>query len=325
MTIGEWVTQVLVTAADRDLGTATEEAAPSEPSGGSNLPATNSGTDRELAQALGALVQHLQKNAEDAPVSDIVRRMERTEHALVGRMEQMAAGLYSVMQTVETRAMPIIDGDQPAGAPPKGAPPIMLPDQSRLADAVERVVDAEARRQDQMAAVADALTMLAAKVDNSGGDSSVDAPHADHAAAEEADKEASNDDTSPTNEGDETVPAAANDATPEGDETADDDGSIGDDDHIGDENADDVADETEPDEDVTASDAPEADDEAASETDETKAPPPPAASRYAGTRDEHGNDVIAAIRARSARPPEFAETAEEPRRGLLGRLFRRDS
>ena len=325
MTIGEWVTQVLVAAADRDLGTATEEAAPSEPSGGSNLPATNSGTERELAQALGALVQHLQKNAEDAPVSDIVRRMERTEHALVGRMEQMAAGLYSVMQTVETRAMPIIDGDQPPGAPPKGAPPIMLPDQSRLADAVERVVDAEARRQDQMAAVADALTMLAAKVDSSGGNSA-DAPHADEAVAEEDDTEASNDDASPTDEADETVPAAANDATPEGEEAADDDAPIGDDDHTSGEEADDVADETEPDEDVTASDAPEADDEAAAETDETKAPPPPAASRYAGTRDEHGNDVIAAIRARSAaRPPEFAETAEEPRRGLLGRLFRRDS
>ena len=305
MTIGEWVTQVLVAAADRDLGTATDEPAPNEPSGGSNLPATNSGTERELAQALGALVQHLQKNAEDAPVGDIVRRMERTEHALVGRMEQMAAGLYSVMQTMETRAMPIIDGDQPAGARPKGAPPIMLPDQSRLADAVERVVDAEARRQDQMAAVADALTMLAAKVDNSGGVST---------ATPEPDDEAT-----PADETDESVPAAANDTEPHDEKTlADDSDDVT-------ETAEEDSGESESDDDESTSDASDADDETEPEATETTAPPPPAASRYAGTRDEHGNDVIAAIRARSARPPEFAETAEEPRRGLLGRLFRRDS
>ena len=324
MTIGEWVTQVLVAAADRDLGTATEESAPSEPSGGSNLPATNSGTERELAQALGALVQHLQKDAQDAPVSDIVRRMERTEHALVGRMEQMAAGLYSVMQTMETRAMPIIDGDRPDGGPPKGAPPIMLPDQSRLADAVERVVDAEARRQDQMAAVADALTMLAAKVDSSSRGSSA-ASQTDDATPEEAETGASDDDASPTEVADETVPAAANDTAPHDDETAESDETVAKRETDDDESAKVSSDESESDEDETGSDTSDTDDETASESNVAKAPPPPAASRYAGTRDEHGNDVIAAIRARSARPPEFAEAADEPRRGLLGRLFRRDS
>ncbi|MEM7124082.1 MAG: hypothetical protein AAF563_22585 [Pseudomonadota bacterium] len=320
MTIGEWVTQVLVAAADRDLGTATDEPAPSEPSGGSNLPATNSGTERELAQALGALVQHLQKNAEDAPVGDIVRRMERTEHALVGRMEQMAAGLYSVMQTMETRAMPIIDGDQPAGARPKGAPPIMLPDQSRLADAVERVVDAEARRQDQMAAVADALTMLAAKVDSGdSGSGSATTPEPADEPVDEAETKASDDEASPAEEIDETVPAAANDTEPHDERAFDDDGEAVT------ETADEASGESESDDEESTSDASQVDDDIEPVAAETKTPPPPAASSYTGTRDEHGNDVIAAIRARSARPPEFAETAEEPRRGLLGRLFRRDS
>lgn len=334
MTIGEWVTQVLVAAADRDLGTATDEPASAEPSGGSNLPATNSGTERELAQALGALVQHLQKNAQDAPVADIVRRMERTEHALVGRMEQMAAGLYSVMQTMETRAMPIIDGDRPAGGKPAGAPPIMLPDQSRLADAVERVVDAEARRQDQMAAVADALTMLAAKVDSSSGASPATSP-TDDTAADEARTETGDDDASPTEEPDESVPAAANDTAPQDEADASDDGA---DETDGDRSAHEKPGESGSDEDDSDEHKPaeaeivtetvivaETVEDITRETDVDKAPPPPAASRYTGTRDEHGNDVIAAIRARSARPPEFAEVEEEPRRGLLGRLFRRDS
>ncbi len=317
MTIGEWVTQVLVAAADRDLGTATDETASSEPSGGSTLPATNSGTERELAQALGALVQHLQKNAQEAQVSDVVRRMERTEHALVGRMEQMAAGLYSVMQTMETRAMPIIDGDRPDGGPPKGAPPIMLPDQSRLADAVERVVDAEARRQDQMAAVADALTMLAAKVDSGSPSAASPAPNA---TSEEA--ETGSEDAASPEEVDETNLAAANDTAPQDNMAADDDESAGIDTADEDEPADNDSDETKSGEGVTAS---ETDEETTPESDVAKAPPPPAASRYTGTRDEHGNDVIAAIRARSARPPEFDETADEPRRGLFGRLFRRQS
>jgi hypothetical protein len=61
----------------------------------------------------------------------------------------------------------------------------MLPDQSRLAAAVEQMVNAEARRQDQMAAVADALTMLAGKV----GDTDLPAGEGDAATETEPEPE----------------------------------------------------------------------------------------------------------------------------------------
>lgn len=295
LTIGEWVTQVLVAAADRDLGVAADQPAADTKA---NLPATGGSSDNELAGAIGALVQHLQKSTPEVQVSDIARRLDHTEHALVGRMEQMAAGLYSLMQTVENRAMPVIDANDR---------PIMLPDQSRLAAAVEKMANSEARRQDQMDAVAEALTLLAAKVGNSPNPASPAGQQDDELAVDgEHEDEPEDEPTTPAND---TPSAPANDTDgPRPIRVAQDD--------------------TEEAETASTAEVESPEDDALDSTDEVPtAPEPPrkmeAAARIASSRDERGGDVIAAIRARGSRP-ELAESHQQSRRGLLDRLFGRD-
>ncbi len=104
MTIGEWLTETVIRAADRDLGEGEPET------GQANLPAT---TDRtpELAGALGALVQHLEKGGNEGALAT---RIDRTEAVLTGRMEQIAAAMYGVMQTVERNAAKPVEIDHRA-------------------------------------------------------------------------------------------------------------------------------------------------------------------------------------------------------------------
>jgi len=149
MTIGEWVTRTVIEAANRDLG---EESAQGGESAG--LPATRDRTG-ELAGALGALVNHLETTGGGNQA--LVQRMDRTEAALTGRMEQIAAAMYGVMQTVEKRAERDIVPDPQQEA--------MAAEQARIAAELEAMSTAEARRQEQMGAIADALTMLATKVE----------------------------------------------------------------------------------------------------------------------------------------------------------------
>ena len=105
MTIGEWVTETILRAAARDLGETDEAPAPE-----AGLPAVQAGPDRALAGALGALVQHLE-NDRGAGMAEVARRVERTEAVLTGRMEQIAAAMYGVMQTVERSAMTTVEHD----------------------------------------------------------------------------------------------------------------------------------------------------------------------------------------------------------------------
>jgi len=155
MTIGEWVTETILRAAARDLGE-TDEA----PSPEAGLPAVQAAPDKALTGALGALVQHLE-NDRGAGMAEVARRVERTEAVLTGRMEQIAAAMYGVMQTVERRAMTTVEHDDPREA-------AMAAEQARLAEQVARLAGQEHRRQDQMAAIAEALTLLAGKVDAAG-------------------------------------------------------------------------------------------------------------------------------------------------------------
>ena len=156
MTIGEWVTETILKAAARDLGETGEAPGPE-----AGLPAVQAPPDRALAGALGALVQHLE-NDRGAGLAEVARRVERTEAVLTGRMEQIAAAMYGVMQTVERRAMATVDHDDSAREAAVAA------EQARLAEQVARLAGQESRRQDQMAAIAEALTLLAGKVDAAG-------------------------------------------------------------------------------------------------------------------------------------------------------------
>jgi len=285
MTIGEWVTQTLIAAADRDLGLETG-AADGAQSTSANLPARPAEQQRELTQALGALVRYLENTAQS---NDLTRRLERTEHVLMGRIEQMAAGLYSLMQTMETRGMPVIDAES-------GATRLMLPDQSRLAAAVERIVDAEGRRQDQMDAVAEALTMLAAKVgDNVApavGESEVEEDEAGE-AVEPLEPHA------PTWSEDDAEPLVLDDEVTETEDIVEEADDAGEDIEEGDRTADDGA------------------------SEETR--PSMAASTAAwlaeGRRDE-SEDVVATIRARRVSDEE--SDGDGAKRGFFGRLFRRE-
>ena len=155
MTIGEWVTETILRAAARDLGETDEAPAPE-----AGLPTVQAGPDRALAGALGALVQHLE-NDRGAGMAEVARRVERTEAVLTGRMEQIAAAMYGVMQTVERRAMTTVEHDDSRDE-------AMAAEQARLAEQVARLAGQENRRQDQMAAIAQALTLLAGKVDAAG-------------------------------------------------------------------------------------------------------------------------------------------------------------
>ena len=281
-TIGEWVTQTLIAAADRDLGLVSE--LPSQAgSPATNLPARQDGQAKELTLALGALVQHLEKSAQ---ANDVTARLERTEHALMGRMEQMAAGLYSLMQTMETRAMPVIEGESGAR--------LMLPDESRLAEAVEKVVGAEGRRQDQMEAIAEALSLLAAKV----GDADVAAQSVPAVETEIKTEDASD------------APSDNQPAQVGAEEPRDDDKA---------------AKPVEPPPIAARFEANPPAEPAEPEATDTSVEadsPSPVLNGVAGERDGDG-DVVAAIRARSAgRASDGSPQDPAPKRGLIGRLLR---
>ncbi len=328
ITIGEWVTQVLIAAADRDLGHA-PGTAPQAGAGSGNLPATSSGPDRELTQALGALVQYLERTAQ---ANEITNRLERTEHALMGRMEQMAAGLYSLMQTMETRSMPVVEVG--------GDTHLMLPDNTRLTEAVERVAGAEERRQDQMAAIADALTMLASRV----GDPVAPCSPAAEAAGDPIPEPEDDDDAGVPVEaekidlGDEVddTPAPNLPAEPTGDDGPHDDQPVKPVDVPPIAARDQPNPPAEPDETDETGDSDEPGDEPEESTEseemlevaaDTQSPSPAAstASWIAGGREGNGEDVVAAIRARSAnRGGDAAPPAVPPRRGIISRLFGRD-
>ena len=72
-------------------------------------------------------------------------------------MEQIAAAMYGVMQTVEKQGARDIGPDPQQQA--------MAAEQARIAEQLAEMASAEARRQEQMGAIADALTMLASKVE----------------------------------------------------------------------------------------------------------------------------------------------------------------
>jgi hypothetical protein len=318
-TIGEWVTLALIAAADRDLGL--EPGSPPETdSPATNLPAKTDAQQRELTQALGALVRYL----ESSQTGDVARRLERTEHVLMGRIEQMAAGLYSLMQTMETRTVPVVEGESGAR--------LMLPDQSRLADAVEKVVGAEAGRQDQMAAIAEALTLLAAKV----GDPGV---AVGPAAAAETDTESIDDAADDAADDD-----AAADGTDGGTDCATDDAVDDEQPEPVDNRSAEVDDQTAHDGDRAAKPVepaslaarvaanPPAEPEISDTPNEPEAPAvsddddrhSATAAWMAGDRDEVPNDVVAAIRARNANRAADGTSADKgAKRGLLGRLFGR--
>lgn len=246
MTIGEWVTETILRAAARDLGETAEAPAPQ-----AGLPAVRPQAEGQLAGALGTLVRHLE-TARGGSIAEVTRRVERTEAVLTGRMEQIAAGLYAVMQSIERNAMAPIAHQDPREA-------AVAAEQARLAEQVARLAAQEHRRQDQMAAIAEALTLLAGKV--------------------------------------ETRPAPQPAAAPAPPEPAP----------------------------VAPAEAPPP---APAVTPET----PPAPSTFASGpavprhHDPRAEAVAAEIRAAAKRPPEILEPEEETgrRRGLLGRLLRRD-
>ena len=301
MTIGEWVTRTLIAAADRDLGLAPSE--PSEPANATdNLPARPAEQQRELTHALGSLVRYLEKNAQ---TGDVSRRLERTEHVLMGRIEQMAAGLYSLMQTMENRTMPVVDANG-------GTARLISPDQSRLAAAVEKVVDAEARRQDQMAAVAEALTLLAARVG--------DPQAADVAPQPETEPQPE------TASKPEIAPESADEATLDEARTAKADLSWPSDDGLeplvlADEVSEPEA-AAEPDELNDAHEDGASDDEAGKGGEEGHTSPAAATAAWMADWSRDGEDVVANIRARRLADQEPDDNGDK--RGFFGRLFRRD-
>lgn len=145
MTIGEWLSEAVLEAARRDLD-------PPPAGSGANLPAGRERTG-DLADALGALVAHLEKGGGGA--GDLARRIDRTEAALTGRLEQIAAAMYGVMQTVERQGAATIDGRERAAEAGR---------LDRMAERIAAVADAETRRTEQMDAIAEALALLAARV-----------------------------------------------------------------------------------------------------------------------------------------------------------------
>ncbi|MBC6440563.1 MAG: hypothetical protein GDA49_09205 [Rhodospirillales bacterium] len=144
MTIGEWLSETVIEAARRDLDELAAEA------GSSGLPAKQDRTG-ELAGALGALVNHLEKSG--GLPGELANRIGRTEAVLTGRMEQIAAAMYGVMQTVEKQGTRTVDGDDGA----------LAEQQARMAEQISAIAEAEQRRDQQMGAIAEALTMLATK------------------------------------------------------------------------------------------------------------------------------------------------------------------
>jgi len=151
MTIGEWLSQTIIAAANKDLG---KDGAAAE---NASLPATQDRTGK-LAGALGALVTHLEKGGGGGNQA-LTQKIDRTEAVLTGRMEQIAAAMYGVMQTVEKQGARDIGPDPQQQA--------MAVEQARIAEQLAEMTSAEARRQEQMGAIADALTMLAGKVEAS--------------------------------------------------------------------------------------------------------------------------------------------------------------
>lgn len=262
MTIGEWVTETILKAAARDLGETGEAPGPE-----AGLPAVQAPPDRALAGALGALVQHLE-NDRGAGMAEVARRVERTEAVLTGRMEQIAAAMYGVMQTVERRAMATVDHDDSAREAAVAA------EQARLAEQVARLAGQESRRQDQMAAIAEALTLLAGKVD-AAGQAPAAPPEPEPVAPAFAD-------TPP-----EPAPPPAHETAPP--QTA----------------------------------APAAPVQPAPVATEPQAAQP--RPRHSVHHDPRAEEVAAEIRMAARRPPEMPEEdPRERRRGLFGRLLRRD-
>jgi len=147
MTIGEWLSQAVIKTANHDLGIVSGEI-------NANLPAKQDRTG-ELAGALGSLVTHLENSGGGS--DQLANRIDRTEAALTGRMEQIAAAMYGVMQTVEKNSARTVEHDPQQQA--------IAEEQARIAETIAAMSSAEERRQEQMGAIADALIMLATKVD----------------------------------------------------------------------------------------------------------------------------------------------------------------
>jgi hypothetical protein len=147
MTIGEWLSEAVIKTANHDLGIVSAE-------NNTNLPAKQDRTP-ELANALGSLVTHLEKSGGGG--SELATRIDRTEAVLTGRMEQIAAAMYGVMQTVEKNSARTVEHDPRQQA--------IAEEQARIAEQIAMMSSAEERRQEQMVAIAEALTMLATKVD----------------------------------------------------------------------------------------------------------------------------------------------------------------
>ena len=263
MTIGEWVTETILKAAARDLGETGEAPGPE-----AGLPAVQAQPDRALAGALGALVQHLE-NDRGAGMAEVARRVERTEAVLTGRMEQIAAAMYGVMQTVERRAMATVDHDDSAREAAVAA------EQARLAEQVARLAGQESRRQDQMAAIAEALTLLAGRVDAAGqAPAAPPRPEAFAPAVAETPPEA-------------VAPPPVQEAAPPQ---------------------------------MPAAAAPVQAAPAAAEPNAVQPRP-----RHVVHHDPRAEEVAAEIRLAAKRPPEMPEEdPRERRRGLFGRLLRRD-
>lgn len=295
MTIGEWVTETILRAAARDLGETGEAPAPE-----AGLPAVQAGPDKALAGALSALVQHLE-NDRGAGMAEVARRVERTEAVLTGRMEQIAAAMYGVMQTVERRAMTTLEHNDPREA-------AMAAEQARLAEQVARLAGQENRRQDQMAAIAEALTLLAGKVDAAGrpvaaaeaapapvAESAPQAPVAEAAPAQPAPQPVATPAAAPEapTAAAPSQPAAAPAVTP-------------------------------------GQPAPSAfvshDTPRAAEVAPGPVEPQAVRPRQAMHHDPRAEAVAAEIRAAAKRPPEMPEDDDRDsrRRGFLGRLLRRD-
>lgn len=269
MTIGEWVTETILKAAARDLGETAEA-----PGATAGLPAVQAAPDPQLAGALGALVRHLERGG-GTGVAEVARRVERTEAILTGRMEQIAAALYAVMQSVERGAARTVEHDGAREA-------ALATEQARLAEQVARIAGQEQRRQDQMGAIAEALTLLAGKVDGLGRPPEPEPLDLDQPLH-----------FAPLPKRTEPEPAPPAPELP----AADADGS---------------------------SPAPSAGSDGLAEAEEPAATPQPRPrSPY---HDPRAEEVAAEIRAAAKRPPEMPDEDEDekPRRGLFGRLLRRD-
>jgi len=267
MTIGEWVTETILKAAARDLGETADT-----PGAVAGLPAVQTAPDPQLAGALGALVRHLEKGG-GTGMGEVARRVERTEAILTGRMEQIAAALYAVMQSVERGAARTVEHDGAREA-------ALAVEQARLAEQVARIAGQEQRRQDQMGAIAEALTLLAGKVDQAGRSPEPEPLDLDQPISFAVPQPA--------------APAPA--LVPE----AEADGS---------------------------SPAPASGTDSLAPTEEpAPRPAPQPRPRHSVHHDPRAEEVAAEIRAAAKRPPEMPDDDEEerPRRGLFGRLLRRD-